>query len=120
MHLGIWLGAAVFSAIHMQFHGFLPRMVIGAGLGYIVVWSGSIWPAMVAHFINNGTTVWQARMNGSDWVQAELNATTTWEQADYIWAAGMAFVLVIVFWRLEQLAPWSEQADRYRRATLQS
>ena len=120
MHLGIWLGAAVFSAIHMQFHGFLPRMVIGAGLGYIVVWSGSIWPAMVAHFINNGSTVWQARMNGAEWVQAELNATTNWELGDYIWAAGMAFVLALVFRGMNKLAPWPEQAERYRRAVLQS
>lgn len=120
MHLGIWLGAAVFSAIHMQFYGFLPRMVIGAGLGYVVVWSGSIWPAMVAHFINNGTTVWQGRMYGVDWVRAELNNTTPWEQSDYLWTVGMTFVLVIVLWRMQQLAPWSEQAGRYRRAVLQS
>ena len=53
----IWITAIIFSAIHFQFFGFLPRMILGVLLGYLVVWSGSIWPAVWAHFINNGTGV---------------------------------------------------------------
>ena len=56
-HLGIWIGAIVFSAFHMQFYGFLPRMLMGAYLGYLFLWSGSIWPSIFAHFINNGMAV---------------------------------------------------------------
>lgn len=56
-HLGIWLAAAIFSAIHVQFLGFLPRMFLGALFGYIFVWSGSIWPAVLAHFVNNASAV---------------------------------------------------------------
>ena len=56
-HLGIWLAAAIFSAIHVQFLGFFPRMFLGALFGYIFVWSGSIWPAVLAHFVNNATAV---------------------------------------------------------------
>lgn len=56
-HLGIWLAAAIFSAIHIQFLGFFPRMFLGALFGYIFVWSGSIWPAVLAHFVNNATAV---------------------------------------------------------------
>lgn len=57
IHWGVWISAAVFSAIHVQFFGFLPRLMLGALFGYMVVWSGSIWPAVLAHFINNGTAV---------------------------------------------------------------
>lgn len=53
IHTAIWLAALVFSAIHFQLYGFLPRLVLGAGLGYLVWWSGSIWPAVLAHFANN-------------------------------------------------------------------
>jgi membrane protease YdiL (CAAX protease family) len=56
-HIGVWIGAALFSAFHMQFYGFLPRMLMGAYLGYLFLWSGSLWPGILAHFINNGMAV---------------------------------------------------------------
>ncbi|TSJ43634.1 CPBP family intramembrane metalloprotease [Mucilaginibacter corticis] len=56
-HAAIWITAALFSAFHMEFFGFLPRMFLGVLFGYFVVWSGSIWTSVWAHFINNGTVV---------------------------------------------------------------
>ncbi|RZA03699.1 MAG: CPBP family intramembrane metalloprotease [Sphingobacteriaceae bacterium] len=56
-HAAIWITAIIFSAFHVQFFGFLPRVLLGALLGYMVAWSGSIWPAVWGHFINNGTAV---------------------------------------------------------------
>ncbi len=56
-HVGVWVGAILFSAFHMQFYGFLPRMMMGAYLGYLFLWSGSLWPGILAHFINNGMAV---------------------------------------------------------------
>ncbi|MFN9583214.1 MAG: type II CAAX prenyl endopeptidase Rce1 family protein [Bacteroidota bacterium] len=52
-HLAIWFSAILFSLFHAQFYGFVPRMLLGVLLGYMVWYSGSIWPAMVIHFINN-------------------------------------------------------------------
>ncbi|QJD96346.1 CPBP family intramembrane metalloprotease [Mucilaginibacter robiniae] len=56
-HAAIWITAALFSAFHMEFFGFLPRLMLGVLFGYFAAWSGSIWPAVWAHFINNGTDV---------------------------------------------------------------
>ena len=56
-HAAIWVTAILFSAFHMEFFGFLPRMMLGVLFGYFVVYSGSIWPAVLGHFINNGTDV---------------------------------------------------------------
>jgi len=53
IHWAIWIGAILFSAMHMQFYGFLPRLLLGAFLGYLYVWSGSIWVPILAHFTNN-------------------------------------------------------------------
>ncbi len=50
---GIWWAAIIFSAIHFQFYGFFPRMLMGAFFGYLVVWSGNLWLAILAHFTNN-------------------------------------------------------------------
>ncbi|WP_460913058.1 lysostaphin resistance A-like protein [Spirosoma areae] len=56
-HVGIWLAAALFSAIHVQFLGFFPRMLLGALFGYLYLWSGNLWVPILAHFVNNGFTV---------------------------------------------------------------
>ncbi len=56
-HWGIWISAILFSALHLQFYGFLPRMLLGVLFGYLLVWSGSIWLPIAAHFINNGFAV---------------------------------------------------------------
>jgi uncharacterized protein len=57
IHTGIIVTAAFFSFFHFQFYGFLPRMVLGLLLGYLFLWSRSIWIPMVAHFANNGLAV---------------------------------------------------------------
>lgn len=57
-HIAIWATAILFSAIHMQFFGFVPRMLLGAIFGYLMLYSGNnIWYPMVGHFINNGFTI---------------------------------------------------------------
>ncbi|TKG90174.1 CPBP family intramembrane metalloprotease [Puteibacter caeruleilacunae] len=57
IHWPIWITAAIFSALHFQFYGFLPRLVLGALFGYLLVWSGSIWLPIIAHFFNNSSAV---------------------------------------------------------------
>ncbi len=52
-HVAIWLAAIIFSSMHMQFYGFVPRMLLGAFFGYLLWWSGSLWVPVVAHAFNN-------------------------------------------------------------------
>lgn len=52
-HLAVWLAALVFSLMHYQFLGLVPRVMLGALFGYLFVWTGSIWIAVLAHFVNN-------------------------------------------------------------------
>ena len=56
-HVAIWVTAFIFSAIHMQFYGFIPRMLLGAIFGYVFVWSGSLWVPITMHFVNNALAV---------------------------------------------------------------
>lgn len=56
-HTAIWVSAFLFSAIHMQFYGFLPRFLLGAGFGYIYLYSRSIWYNILAHFLNNAYVI---------------------------------------------------------------
>lgn len=54
-HVAIWVCAIIFSAIHLQFYGFLPRMLLGALFGYLLFWGKNIWLPVFAHFLNNAS-----------------------------------------------------------------
>lgn len=56
-HLAIWIAAALFSAIHLQFFGFVPRLLMGVAMGYLLFWSGNLWYPIIAHFTNNALSV---------------------------------------------------------------
>lgn len=51
--LAVLLSAFIFSAIHFQFYGFVPRFLLGAYFGLLLVWTGTLWIPILAHFINN-------------------------------------------------------------------
>ena len=65
--ISIWLTAIVFSTIHFQFYGFVPRMLMGAFFGYLLFWSENMWVPIVAHFTNNVIAVlfYYFKLNGS-------------------------------------------------------
>ena len=62
-HVAVWLTAVIFSAIHMQFFGFVPRLLLGAYFGYLFWWSGSLWLPAIIHTLNNSIVVY------STWAQ---------------------------------------------------
>lgn len=53
MHIAVWVSAAFFSFIHGEATVFIPRLLMGAALGYLYVWRGNIGLNILAHFINN-------------------------------------------------------------------
>ena len=71
-HVAIWVAAFIFSAIHMQIFGLVPRMVLGAIFGYLYVWSGNIWYPIIGHIANNGIGVIIAYMATSEFVDSDL------------------------------------------------
>jgi len=56
-YIGIAITAILFSAIHLEFYGFIPRLILGFMLGYMYHISGSIWTSILMHFVNNSTIV---------------------------------------------------------------
>ena len=53
-HVAIIIASIIFSGVHLQIQGFLPKFFIGMILGYAYYWTKSIWYPMILHFINNG------------------------------------------------------------------
>ena len=56
-HVAVLIAAILFSAMHLQFYGFLPRLLLGALMGYMFVITGNIWVPVFAHFFNNAVAV---------------------------------------------------------------
>jgi len=75
IHIAIWVSAFLFSAIHLQFFGFIPRMLLGALFGYLYFWSGNLLYPMVAHFINNGFTLLMIYLYRSDITNFDIENT---------------------------------------------
>ena len=93
-HLSIWLTAIIFSAIHMQFYGFVPRMLIGALFGYMLVWTGSLWVPMLMHFVNNGMAVLLYFIaNRAHWDMDKVDAIGT---GNTLWLGIVSLVLTVV------------------------
>jgi membrane protease YdiL (CAAX protease family) len=77
IHLAIWTAAAIFSAIHFQFYGFLPRMMLGALFGYLYFWTGSLRIAILAHFVNNGFVLVMVYLHNIGIVKTNIEETKT-------------------------------------------
>jgi len=56
-HIAIWISAFIFAAIHFQFYGILPRMMLGVLFGYFYLWTGNIRVPIFAHIFNNGFAI---------------------------------------------------------------
>ena len=94
-HAAIWLAAFIFSAIHFQFYGFLPRLFLGALFGYFFYWTGNLWVPIVAHIFNNGFAVvmyYLANRGTLDAEVAEMEhfptpviVVSAWLSAAFIW-----------------------------------
>ncbi len=80
-HIAIWLSAFIFSAIHVQFFGFFPRMFLGAAFGYMYLWTGSLWYPMLGHFLNNGYAVcvaWYLQLHHIPLAEADNSSNFKW------------------------------------------
>lgn len=77
-HAAIWLTGFLFSFIHFQFFGFIPRMFLGVLFGYIYYWSGNLWLPILMHFTNNSFTLlvvnWQKNRGVADALDTEQQA----------------------------------------------
>ncbi len=100
-HLAVWITAFIFSAIHLQFYGFLPRFCLGAALGYLFLFSGSIWASIVAHFVNNALAVLLFFLTFNGYLTFDMDALgtqNTW------WLGFLSLTLVcLLFYRLNRI-----------------
>lgn len=98
VHMGIWFTAIFFSAVHFQFFGFLPRLILGLAFGYLYFWSGTLWLPILAHFINNAFPVILSYTSG----ESALNEPTgiaLWKQALIIPVPLIIVISIMIYFR---------------------
>ena len=93
MHAAIWVSAILFSAIHLQFYGFVPRMLLGAMFGYLYAWSHNLWTPIFAHFVNNGFTVVMLFLHNRGILEFDIEST----ESSVHWLGAAASLLLTVF-----------------------
>lgn len=99
-HVVIWITAIIFSAVHLQFFGFLPRLLVGAYLGYLLYWSKTIWLPVFAHIFNNTCAIFQMRypalLGGNE------SPTHRFTQEDIVLAIGGLALFVVCLYFLKK------------------
>lgn len=101
-HVAIWLTAFIFSFFHLQFLGFVPRMLLGALLGYAAHWSGSLVVPMVGHFLHNGLAVLVMWYIGVDALDQEVEqfGANEGEVSFALFSAGIMLAGMSLFYKL--------------------
>lgn len=91
-HLAIWVTAIIFSTIHFQFAGFVPRLLLGGVLGYVFYFSRSLWASIIGHFINNALMIIAAHWYQIGKISVDIdNEVMPW------WAGLLSLGLTLVF-----------------------
>ena len=93
-HAAILITAALFSFMHFQFLGFIPRLFLGILFGYLMVWSGSVWAPVLAHFVNNTLAVVFFFLYHKDLIHYELD--TVGSNRDTIIYTAVSTLLILI------------------------
>lgn len=95
IHLPVIISAFIFSALHLQFFGFLPRFMLGLVFGYLFVWTGSIWIPVTAHFINNTSVVIASYLYNQGLISIDVNEMGNSDSALWIGLSTLSVLLVL-------------------------
>lgn len=91
--MAIWLTAFIFSAIHFQFYGFIPRLLMGAFFGYLLVWSGNLWLPVLAHFTNNTVAIVFYYLKNNGFQVFDIDTLGT---GDTLWVGYVSGLLTLI------------------------
>jgi membrane protease YdiL (CAAX protease family) len=99
IHWGVIIPASLFSALHLQFYGFFGRMILGIILGYLFVWSGSLWVPIFVHFFNNAIAVVVSFLDARGVTSTKLENFGTSENVGIIISSFllMVFTMMMVY-----------------------
>lgn len=97
-HSGVFVTAVIFSAIHLQFYGFLPRLILGLIFGYLFYWGGKLWLPVISHFVNNAIPLVLVYLHGTDSTDL-MSGLPLWKQAIILPVPVTLIVMILIYMR---------------------
>lgn len=97
-HIAIWFTAFLFSALHFQFFGFIPRFILGLVFGYLFFWSGTLWLPVISHFVNNAFPVILAYVQGMEKISTPADIPL-WKQAIVLPLPVTISIVILIYFR---------------------
>ncbi len=110
-HVAIWVAAFIFSAIHFQFYGLVPRFILGLLFGYLFFWSGSLWLPVIAHFVNNAIPVVAAYFNGGRMMNSDMEIPLLGQLVRLPFPVFIG-IIILIYLRRENLKKSKSIADQ--------
>ncbi len=108
-HVAVWITAIVFSAIHLQFLGFIPRLILGLLFGYLFLWGGTLWLPILAHFINNAIPVIGTHVQAFDKIAASPELPL-WKPAINLVLPLVVCIIILLYFRNKYKRRISDEA----------
>jgi len=99
-HIAIVLTSLIFSVVHVQFSGMLPRFFLGLLLGYSYYFSKNLLVPIILHFVNNGSIVVLTYLYSNKLVDIDPQSTDSLPITGTIAATAVFIVLGYLFIRL--------------------
>jgi sodium transport system permease protein len=90
--VAITITAALFAVFHLSIHRFFPVFLVGLAASFVVWRSGSIFPGMLLHLINNGLITFLAA-----YPQYDSLGLTAMKPSAGLFVAGAALVLFSIW-----------------------
>lgn len=98
-HATVWLSAALFSLVHGDAYGFVPRLLMGALLAYLFLWTNNLWVPILAHAVYNGAQVMLAFLFDHGWIGYDIRAEESFGLPVVLVSTAVCAALVYVLYR---------------------
>ncbi len=103
-HFAIWISAILFSAIHFQFYGFVPRMLLGALFGYLYFWTGNILVPIAGHLANNGFSLLLLHLKNQNLLKIDVETTAQMPTSMLIGSAiFFCAIIFFIYWHIQTM-----------------
>ena len=96
VHVAILVVAFIFGVIHIQFFGLVPRVLLGAFFGYLLLWGKTVWLPILAHFLNNAVSVIFYMLNNNHKISFDIDTLGTGETF-YVTIVGVVLFLAMTY-----------------------
>lgn len=95
----VFVSGLIFGLFHIQLGNVFPLATLGIILALMTWLSGTIWPAIIAHFINNGAAV----LVGSHYPEL-LFEEMAYETLPPLWVLGISIIFtgLIIYWMIQK------------------